>query len=274
MLRSEKPQELERLTQLLGRYPVIGMLDMHKLPARQLQSIRSGLGGAAQITMSRKSLIVRALTAANVPLPMQARVPALILSSENPFRLFALLKKSRSPAKARAGDVAANDIVVPKGPTPLPPGPAISTLQKVGLKTSVQGGKIQILQDKPVATAGTVITEDMVGVFNLLKIEPMEVGLDLVAAVESGVFYDRTVLDVDVEGYLKDVTKALQEALGVSIEIGFPTGDNAELMVAKAFSEAKSIAIECGIITSEFVEDAMIRAMREAEEIKKVTEGI
>ncbi|MBI2971191.1 MAG: 50S ribosomal protein L10 [Candidatus Aenigmarchaeota archaeon] len=275
MLKSEKPQEVENLRKMFDSYTTIGVLNMHKLPARQLQKMRQELRGAAEIRMSKKNLIFRAIDVSGKEgiKQMKGKItgsPALIFSNENPFKLFRLIKENRAPASAKAGDIAPRDLVITQGPTGLPPGPAISTLQKVGLKTSVQQGKIAVAQDKVVVKAGEIISADAAGVFNLLKMEPMEIGLDLVAVLEGDTVYDKQVLDIDREVYLKNVEVALQESLNLSVELGWPTEDNVELMVTKAFNEAKSIAVACSIAEKEFIEDIMVAAIREAEEMKKI----
>ena len=137
MLKSEKPQEVERLKKLISTYSVIGILNMHKLPGRQLQKIRTALHGKAVIRMSKKALLEKALEPEHKELTKHIHdEPALIVANESPFSLFKTLKKSRSKAKARAGDIAPSDIVVLKGPTSLPPGPSISTLQNAKIKTA------------------------------------------------------------------------------------------------------------------------------------------
>ena len=210
MLKSEKPKEVEKITKMLNEYSIVGILDMHKMPGRQLQKIRDDLRGKVVIKMGRKSILLRSIDSCNKKniaalKEYITREPALIFSNENTFRLFKMIKQNRSPVKAKAGDVIAKEIVIQKGPTELPPGPAISTLQKAGLKTGVQQGKIAVMQDKVVLKSGESVSEDIVNVFSLLKIEPMEIGLGLVVAIEDGIVYKKDVLDVDESYYVNEI---------------------------------------------------------------------
>ncbi len=45
MLKTEKPIQVQKMRELTVSYKVIGILNMHKLPAKQLQQMRESLGG-------------------------------------------------------------------------------------------------------------------------------------------------------------------------------------------------------------------------------------
>ncbi len=274
MRREDKQKEIEDLIKLINTHKVIGVLNMHKLPARQLLMIKKKLYGKAIIRMSKKTMIKKAfeqLQADSNGKPDVAKLfdvikdePALLFSNNNPFSLFRTIKVSRSPAAAKAGDIATKDITIEKGSTGLPPGPAISTLQKVGLKSSVQDGKIAVMQDKVICKQGDVITVDTASVLALMKIEPLEIGLDLIAVYEEGIIYEKNVLDVSAEDYLNNLMLAVQQGITLSLEIGYVTKETATLALQKAFREAKQIALECNLIEKEFIDEVLMKAVREA----------
>src|SRR3990167_8143006 len=110
MLKQEKPKHVDDLTSMLENYSVIGMLNMHKMPARALQQMRESMRGQAVIKMSRRSMLKKAMQKSskkNIKMleDKMTKVPALLLTNENPFRLFKLLKENRTPAAAKTGDV-------------------------------------------------------------------------------------------------------------------------------------------------------------------------
>ncbi|MEM7819546.1 MAG: 50S ribosomal protein L10 [Candidatus Aenigmatarchaeota archaeon] len=274
MLKRDKPNELAKLKEIISKYNVICILNMHKLPAKQLQKIKKMIADIAIIRMSKKSMIIKALNELerkNIKNLIEkiSGEPALLLTNENPFKIFKILKENRMPASAKVGDIAKKDIVIQKGPTNLPPGPAISTLQKVGLKTSVQSGKIVILSDKVICKANEKITEDMVNVFSLLKIEPMELGLDLIAAYENGIIYDKNILDIDLDKYMNDMVKCIQNGINLSLNIGYPTKLTIKLMLQKAFVEAKSICVNANILEKNFIDEILIKAISEAKNLEE-----
>jgi large subunit ribosomal protein L10 len=273
MLKSEKAEEMETIKKLAESHRVIGVLNMHKLPARQLQQIRDNLRGRATIKMAKKSLIKRSVDKKIIHEKMEGKKlePALLFSNENPFSLYRILKENRTPASAKPGDVTTKDIIVTQGPTPLPPGPAISTLQKVGIKASVQGGKIAVMQDKIVCKAGGTISEDIASVLNLLKIEPMEIGLDLIAACEDGLLYNKDVLDVDQDQYIKDIQMAIRQAVNLSVNTGYLTKLTAPMAAQKAFLEALTLCVDANIIEKDFIDEVLKKAVREAKALNSKT---
>ncbi len=138
MVSEKKKQVLKDVKSQLKEYSVVGILDMHKLPGRQLHEIRNKLRGEAVIRMVKKRIIKRALEQSDAPgikdLVKDIRgEPALLLSKTNPFKLARKIETSKSPAMAKPGDIAPYDIEIKKGPTKLPPGPAIGDLQKIKL---------------------------------------------------------------------------------------------------------------------------------------------
>ena len=110
MLKREKPKHVDELTSIIDVYSAIGVLNMHKMPARALQQMRESMRGTTVIKMSRKSLIKKAMEKSkkrNIKMleEKMTGVPALLLTNENPFKLFRLLKENRTPAAAKVGDV-------------------------------------------------------------------------------------------------------------------------------------------------------------------------
>jgi large subunit ribosomal protein L10 len=263
MLKKDKPKELEEVKKLMEQYKTVGILSMHKLPARVQLKVKNNLKGVAVIRMSGKNVIERALKETKKGEGLVEKMessPALILSNENPFKLFALLKKNRVPSTAKLGDVVTKDIIIKKGSTGIAPGPAISTLQKVGLKTRVEGGKIAVADDKVIIKAGEAVNEDAVAVLSLLKIEPVEIGMNMVAAWD-GTMYGKDVLDVDAEQYLAEIAAAVSKAINLSVNTGYPTKLTIYIMLMKAFSEAKTLCIEANIFEKDAIGDVLSKAV-------------
>ena len=165
--------------------------------------------------------------------------------------------RSKSSAPARAGQVAPKDIVVNTGPTSFVPGPIIGELGAAGLKTSVEGGKIVIKEDKIVANKGEVITSKVADLLNKFKIEPMEVGLKILALYENGVVYGGDVLNIEDSVYIDNVKKAYNEAFSLAIESGYIVKETVEHLIKKAELEAKAIAKETKVFASESVGDVI-----------------
>ncbi len=146
-----KKDVVASLVKLMGDSPIIGVVNMENLPAPQLQTMRAQLRGKFYITMTKRRLIKLAIEHAKANKSgleqLEAHLggmPALIFTNENPFKLSRTLRKSKSPAPAKAGQTALRDIIVPKGATPFAPGPIIGELAMAGIKSGVENGKVAI----------------------------------------------------------------------------------------------------------------------------------
>ena len=247
--RKEKIEAVEKLSEMIKSYPVIGILSLYKTPASALQKIKKELKGKAVIKVSKKSTVLLALEKAGKANLKEfiTDYPALMLASLDPFRLYLFLQKKKTPASAKPGDIPANDIEVKAGPTDLPPGPAISTLTKAGLPAKVEAGKIAIMRDKVVCKAGEKVSLELASALQLLKLEPMEIGLNVVVFDENGTIYKKEQLFIDETKLLNDIQLAIRNAFNLSVNSGYPTKETIGFMLAKAQLQAKQLALEAKI---------------------------
>lgn len=275
MTKEWKKKEVEKLVKLMDKYPVVGILNMYKMPASQLQEIRKELSDKAKILMSKKSFMNFALekgkkkSIKNLEEHMKGQ-PALIFTEMNPFELFKFLKENKTPAKAKAGDISPKDILVKKGDTGIPAGPAIGQLSEAGLISKVENGKIHVVKDKVIVKEGEEINPKVSGVLNMLGIEPMEIGLDLVAVYENEIIFGKKVLNIDEEEFMIRVSGCITSAINLSINACYLTKTTAPMAIQKAFREAKSLALEAGIYTKDVMEELVGKAHREAMALKKL----
>jgi large subunit ribosomal protein L10 len=245
-VRPDKIKAVEDLASLMTKYPLIGVLSLYKTPASALQKIKMNLKGKAMIKVAKKTIILFAMEKANKQNLKESvgDYPALIFSNENPFKLYMKIQKQRVPAPAKPGDVPEEDIEVKAGPTDLMPGPAISTLTKVKLPAKVEGGKIAIMKDKVVCKAGEKVSLELASALQLLKLEPMEVGLNVVVFDEKGNIYKAEDMFVDEAKLLNDIQLAIQNAFNLSINADYPTKETIGYMLSKAQMEAKALEAE------------------------------
>ncbi len=265
---------VEELTGLIGAYKVIGILNMHKMPAKQLFDIRNALRGEAKIRMAKSSLIKRAFEAAKKAgiedlekhLTGEA---ALIFTNENPFKIYRFLDENKQPAAAKPGDVTPVDIVIPAGPTQFAAGPVISEFQKAKVKTSVENGKIVVREDTVVAKAGATLQKELADFIIKFGVKPMKIGLDMTAMLDEGIVFGKDVLGVSGEKYLAGMISCHYSALGVSVNIGYPNRESVRVMAVSACRNARFLAVEHSIYEKEVVGDIAAKCKNTAESMKK-----
>ena len=244
-----KKDELTRVKSLLQKYKIIAIADMTSMPSVQLQRLRSSLKGSVLITMSKGSIIKIALEDLKDKIKniheletYVSGMPALLLTNENPFKLSFALKKNKSKAPAKGGQIAPNDIMVQAGPTPFPPGPIIGELGQIGIKATITEGKVTIKEDCVVVKEGNVISTQVANLLTRLSIEPMEIGINVLAALENGIVYGKDLLTVDEEDYKKNIVLAFNSALNLAVKIGYTTKGNIKVFITKATRDSKALA--------------------------------
>ncbi len=274
MVNEQKSQAVDEIKKLIDSYSVVGVLNMHKMPAKQLFDIRNALIGEAKIRMAKSSLIKRAFEGSNkkglkdLGRNLTGEV-ALIFTNENPFKLYNFLEKNKQPAAAKPGDITPVDIVIPAGPTQFAAGPVISEFQKAKVKTTVENGKISVKEDTTIAKAGTQLTKESTEFIMKFGIEPMKIGLDLVAMLDDGIVFGKDVMGVPAGEYLNNMIVGHQTALNLSVNIGYANKESVKIMIVSAFRNAKYIAIERDIYEKDVIGDVMAKYKNIAENMKQ-----
>jgi large subunit ribosomal protein L10 len=269
MVSEKKKAILHEIKVSIEKYPVVGIVDMHNLPARQLYQIKQQLKGKAVIRMVKKKVIMLALEQSKRSgiKQLEEKIqnqPALLFSEANPFELAHTIAKSVSKAMAKAGDIAPDDIVVPAGPTNLPPGPAIGELQKVKIPAGVEGDKIVVKKETRIAKEGEEISAEIADAMAKLGIEPMEISLNLLAVWDSGTVFDKDLLFIPPEHYVDQLKSAYSNAFNLSLNIDYVTADTVPLLLSKAHQHAMSLALEGNIVTGETVANMLTKAHGQA----------
>jgi len=250
MTKEEKIQEVEELSKLMSKYSTIGFIDLAKLPTKQFQKIRKELNEKALIKINKKSIVnfaLKKLEKENIG-ELEKFIPSqigLIFTNLATFQFYKIAKQLRSSAFAKENDIAGMDIEIKPGPTDLLPGPVISEFAKVGLVAGVEAGKIAIKRGGVVVKKGNKISKELAGILRKLKIEPIEISLNITALHENGKVYAKDILNL-VEEYPNRLREAFRKALNLSVAIGFPTKENVKYLFAKAYQQAKALESKIG----------------------------
>jgi len=266
----QKAAQVEEITKLLNEHKAVGIASLQKVRAAQLQEMKKKLKDVANIRVIKNTLMRRAVTECKDKPSLEKLEPLLsgsnifLFTDLNPFRLSLLLEKGRVKTTAKAGDIAAMDVVVPAGNTGQPPGPVISQLNSVGLPTRIEAGSVWINKDTMVAKTGDVINARLASVLSKLGIKPVEVGLILKSVYENGLLIMDDQLHIDLDSFRKNLTEASSDALNLSLNAGYITPDNASLLLLTAYREAFNLALNAGIPTSETIGDLLRKAHAEA----------
>lgn len=239
----EKKQLVRDLAELMKKKTVM-VISIKNLPSAQFQEIKKKLRGKVIIQVTKKSLVDFALEHCGIK-ELHALVPyvqdstAMLFSDNDAFEISAILSESKSPAKAKEGQEAPEDIVVNAGPTSLMPGPDISALSAVGLQPKVEEGKIHIIKDAVLCKKGEKITPEKVSVLAKLDITPFKIGLEPVAAYMDGKVY--VDIKVDKEETLEEIKELFGKAIAFAVSVDYTTPDTLAYILGRAGAHEKAI---------------------------------
>lgn len=258
----------DKVKKFADKYSIIGVVDVTGLPAPQFQRIRSSVKkkGAEVLIVKRNiiELVLKDLEKNFVGISALGEkangVVGLIFTNENPFTLYKTVKKNKSSAPAKAGQIAPNEIMVPAGPTNFAPGPIIGELGALGIKAGINAGKVEIKADSVVAKEGDEISGALAGVLSRLGIEPMEVGLNIKAIYEEGMIYGKNVLDVDEDAILADLRGAASDCFKLSLGLKYPTAENVQLFISEAARDSLGLGVGIAYPAAETIKQLVTKA--------------
>lgn len=261
-----KKKEVAEIKSLMDSHDVVGIANLADIPAKQLQKMRQNLAGKATIRMSKKNLINLALkgteSKANI-IGLNDHMdgqPAMIFTEMNPFKLFKILESNKTSAPAKAGNIASENIVVPKGDTGFEPGPILGELRQVGIPAKIDKGKIVVEKDCTVVNAGEAVSAPVANMLTRLDIQPMEVGIDLKAAYEDETIYTSDLLTIDDEQTLTDIQNAFTKAFNLSVYAPIYTKQTMGTIISTAASKSMNLACNALILNSKTSETILAKA--------------
>ena len=276
----KKVQMYQQLQELPKKYKVIALVRMEKVRSSQLLPLRKKFKGEVEIISIKDKVAQKALASLKIP-PVEKLADKLVgqcvlfFTNMSPFKLNILLSKNKIMLPARGGDKASIDVVIKAGNTGITPGPILTDFKEAGVATKIDQGTIWITKDSTAAKKGDVISVKLATLLSKLDVKPVEAGIVLNSALEESIVYNQEEIVIDVEKYREAFARAHQEALSLSIEIGYVNKENANIVLAKAAQHARSLATESGFLTDETkretIQKANARARALAGKLKNYT---
>jgi large subunit ribosomal protein L10 len=266
LVKAEEAKEIESLIQ---QYKAVGVASLQKVRAAQLQELRRKLEKSAYLRVVKNTIIKRAIAECKDKPGIENLEEHLggsnifLFTKLNPFKLALLLEKSRVKTTAKAGDIAAFDVIVPAGNTGLPPGPIISQFTAVGVPTRIEAGSVWVSRDTMVAKNGGVITARLASVLSKLDIKPVDVGLTLKVVYDEGLILTEEQLRLDLDEFRRSVEEAHAYAFNLSLKAVYPLPENIAFLLQTAHHEAYKLALNAGIPTRDTIADLIRKAHTE-----------
>ncbi len=242
----KKLKAVEELTNLIKTSKSLIMASIKNLPARQFQLIKKGLIGKAVIKVPKKNIIMKAID--NIKKEKIKNLKeylisdiSFIFSELDTFKLSALLSESKTKTRAKIGQFVDEDIPIEPGPTDLVPGPIISQLSNLGIKFTIEDGKINITERKIIVKLGEKVSENAVDIMAKLDIKPISVGLDPLLAYEyeEDKIYEN--IKIDKKKTREEITQAYSKSLAFAVKITYYCKETISHIIRKALSQEKTL---------------------------------
>lgn len=274
----KKVQMYQQIQELPKKYNVIALVRMEKVRSSQLLPLRKKFKGQVEIVSIKDKVAQKALAEVKIP-AIEKMVDKLVgqcvlmFTNMSPFKLNILLGKNKIMMAARGGDIASKDVIIKAGNTGITPGPILTDFKEAGVTTKIDQGTVWITKDSTAAKKGDVISAKLATLLSKLDVKPVEAGISLDSAVAEGSIYAKDEMVIDVEKYRSAFAQAYQEALALSIEIGYIAKENVTLLLAKAAQGARSVAVEAGYLTDETKEQVLQKAHAQAKALATKAKG-
>lgn len=222
------------------------IVSIKNVPDNQLQVIKKKLKPAV-IKVLKKSVSERVIdsiekgTIKNLKKYIKEDI-ALVFSNNEPFELALILSRNKSKGRAKIGQIVESDIEIEPGPTELVPGPIISELTALGLKFSIEDGKINIREKKTILKAGEKVTEAAAGIMAKFDMKPMSIGLEPVVAYDSKEDKIFESIKIDEKKTLDELKDSKARALGLAVKIAYACKETIGFLLAKAKSHENALS--------------------------------
>jgi large subunit ribosomal protein L10 len=136
----------------------------------------------------------------------------------------------------------------------------VGEFNAVGIPAKIDKGKIAIQKETKVVSAGEPMSADLGMMLAKLGINPIEIGLILIGAIEEGLLLPADDLDLDLDGLKDDIAVATSRAFNLACNAHWFSTATTPVLLAKASSESLAVAVEAGIVNDKTAELFVMRA--------------
>ncbi len=271
-----KAKAASNLEGVIKKYKSIMLVDLTGFPSSNFEKIRKIMREKADFIYTNKVVIYNALKGINPVLAEKVediKMPVLLLSNSSPFELAKIALDNKSFAKIKDGEASPEDIVLPSGPTPFPPGPMLSQFSSIGVKTKNEAGKISIVADTTVLKKGETASAKIATILSSMDIRPKQVVLAIDYALDDGLIINHSLLYKSFDDYLNEVRSAFVNSLTLSVDLGILNKYSVKEVIKKVYIGVRFLSVNRNIVTKETIKDILAKASAQANALKN-TGGI
>jgi len=248
-----KAKYFAKIERLFAEYPRLLVVSADNVGSLQMQQIRIGLRGRAEVLMGKNTMMRKAIRGQMNTIPeLEKLIPCVagnigfVFTNEDLNEIRKVLESNKKEAPARAGAIAPLDVFVDKGNTGMGP-EKTSFFQALAIPTKITKGTIEILNDIHLVKKDEKVGASESALLGMLKIRPFHYGLVCTYVYDSGSVFAPEVLDIKDDDIIKKFVAAVGNVSAVSLAIGYPTVLSVPHLVANAFKNVAAVCLEADI---------------------------
>jgi len=246
---ARKQQYFGKLIKLLDEYQKILIVGIDNVGSNQLHKVRQDLRGKAVVLMGKNTMIRKAIKghiennkSLEVLLPLIKGNVGFVFAKDDLAGIKKILLANKISAPAKAGTIAPNDVIVPKGQTALEP-THTAFFQALNIQTKINKGAIEIINDVPLIKTGQKVGNSEAALLLKLDIKPFQYGLTMKSVYDNGNLYDVSVLDMTDDTIIAKFKKGVKNIACVSLAIGVPSVASLPHSLVRGYKNVLSVAL-------------------------------
>jgi len=243
-----KAKYFVHLIELFEEYPKCFIVGVDNVGSKQMQEIRSGMRGHAEILMGKNTMIRKAIRGHLAKNPnLEKLLPHIVgnigfvFTKDDLSDIRTKLLENRKAAPAKAGAIAPIDVKLPPQNTGMGP-EKTSFFQALQIPTKISRGTIEILNDVHLIKISEKVGASESALLQMLNIEPFSYGLIVQHVYDSGTLFSPEVLDITTADLRARFITGVRNVASVSLAIGYPTLASAPHSLANGLKNLLSIA--------------------------------
>jgi len=246
---ARKQQYFGKLIKLLDEYQKLLIVGIDNVGSNQLHKVRQELRGKAVVLMGKNTMIRKAIKghiennkSLEVLLPLIKGNVGFVFAKDDLSGVKKIVLANKISAPAKAGTIAPNDVVVPKGQTALEP-THTAFFQALNIQTKINKGAIEIINDVPLIKTGQKVGNSEAALLLKLDIKPFQYGLTIKSVYDNGNLYDVSVLDMTDDAIIDKFKKGVKNVACVSLAIGVPSVASLPHSLVRGYKNVLAVAL-------------------------------
>eukprot|EP00121_Abeoforma_whisleri_P002475 Awhi_evm1s2221 len=251
--KEKKSEYFDRFIECVQKYSKILLVCADNVRSSQLAQVRKSLRGKAEIMMGKNTLIRKILSTILADHPeVQSLIPVVrgnigfVFTNDSLGSIRDILVENKLPAPARAGAIAQSIVIVPAGPTGMPP-EKTSFFQALGINTKINRGLIELVSDVPLLQVGDKVDASQAELLNKMDIRPFSYGLVVKHVYDSGHLYPVSVLDITEADLVAKFMSGITTVAALSLGMNFPTVASVPHSFMNGFKKVLAVAVATDI---------------------------